>query len=242
MQEIYALTLASMHNDMSRLDHIAQNLANVTTPGYKRQVVAARPFVDALQDAQNVQPPEVLTDMRAGTVRSTGQALDLALVGEGYFEVMTEKGPAYTRMGNFSVDARGRLVTSQGYPVMGKNGDIHLTGRAPVIDSAGNITEAAAPDGMSQATPAGQLKVVRFDASQPLHRQGDGLIAAGEGMTLLPVGDVQIRQGALENANVNTTREMVDLIQTMRHFESMHRVVQGYDEMIGSAVRKLAEG
>lgn len=240
MQEIFALTLASMQQDMVRLDQVALNLANVATPGYKRQVVAARPFADVLQDAQAAQAPAVLTDARAGTARSTGQPLDLALTGVGYFEVLTEKGPAYTRVGNFSVDPRGRLVTSQGYPVMGKNGDIHLTGRSPTVDSVGNLTEAAL-DGSLQVTPLGQLKVVRFDNPQALQRMGEGLVSPGEGMTVLPDADIQIRQGALENANVNTAREMVDLIQTMRHFESMHRVVQGYDEMIGTAVRKLAE-
>lgn len=244
MQEIFALTLASMHNDMSRLDQVALNLANVSTPGFKRQVVAARPFADAMQDAQAVSAPEVLTDTRAGTLRNTGQPLDVALAGDGYFEVLTANGPAYTRRGNFSVDARGRLVTSQGYPVMGKGGELVLSGRAPAIDGAGNITEAAAAgaDGPNNAGPIGQLKVVRFDRAQGLQPLGEGLVAAGDAMSLLPEADVQIRQGALENANVNSTREMVDLIQTLRHFESMQRVLQGYDEMIGSAVRKLAEG
>lgn len=240
MQEIFALTLGSMQNDMSRLDQVAMNLVNATTPGYKRQVVAPRPFVQALEDAQALAPPQVLTDMRAGTVKSTGQPLDLALVGDGFFEVLTDSGPAYTRKGNFTVDARGRLVTAQGYPVMGKGGDIQLVGRTPVIDSMGQVSESV--DGAAQATPVGQLKIVRFDNPQGLQRLGEGLVAAGDGMTVLADSQVQLRQGALENANVNSTREMVDLIQTMRHFETMHRVIQGYDDMIGSAVRKLAEG
>lgn len=240
MQEIFALTLGSMQNDMARLDQIAMNLTNAATPGYKRQVVAPRPFVQALEELQTLPPPQVLTDLRAGTVKSTGQALDLALVGDGFFEVLTDSGPAYTRKGNFTVDARGRLVTAQGYPVMGKGGDIQLAGRTPVIDSAGHVSEAL--DGAAQATPVGQLKIVRFDNPQGLQRLGEGLVAAGDGMTVLADSQVQLRQGALENANVNSTREMVDLIQTMRHFETMHRVIQGYDEMIGSAVRKLAEG
>ena len=241
MQEIFALTLASMRNDMARLDQVALNLANVTTPGYKRQVVAARPFAEALQDAQAMQAPDVLTDTRAGTVKTTGHPLDVALTGDGYFEVLTATGTAYTRKGNFSVDARGRLVTAQGFPVMGKSGDIVLSGVAVSIDAVGNVTHAAATDGPAPNAPIGQLKVVRFDRSETLRPLGDGMVAAGEGMTVMSDADVQIRQGALENANVNTTREMVDLIQTMRHFEGMHRVIQGYDEMIGTAVRKLTD-
>jgi len=242
MQEILALSLASMQQDKARVDQVALNLANVTTPGYKRQVVVARPFSDALQEARTSRVPELLTDARAGTVRSTGQPLDVALTGEGFFEVMTDKGPAYTRAGNFGVDARGRLVTAQGYPVMGKNGDIQLSGHSPRIDTAGHITEALASGDAAPPTPVGQLKVVRFENLQALERLGEGLMAAGEGMTVLDGADVSIRQGATENANADPTREMIELIQAMRHFETMHRVVQGYDEMIGTAVRKLAEG
>jgi flagellar basal-body rod protein FlgF len=242
MQEIFALSLASMQQDKSRLDVVALNLANVTTPGYRRQVVAARPFTESMQEVQTSQRLELMTDARAGTIRHTGQPLDLALTGEGFFEVMTDKGPAYTRAGNLRVDSRDRLVTAQGYPVMGKDGDIQLRGRSPQIDAAGSITEAAGAGGAAPGTPIGQLKVVRFDNTQSLERLGEGLMAASEGMTVLDSTNVSIRQGALENANVNPTHEMIELIQAMRHFETMHRVVQGYDEMIGTAVRKLAEG
>ena len=134
MQEIFAITLASMHQDMARLDGVALNLANVSTPGYKRGIVSTQPFatlVDAVDgraeasaaDATGVQ---VLNDMRPGTVKLTGELLDVALAGDGFFEVTTPSGPAYTRQGNFRKDALGRLVTAQGYPVMGKNGEIFL--------------------------------------------------------------------------------------------------------------------
>ncbi|HSV48017.1 MAG TPA: flagellar hook basal-body protein [Ramlibacter sp.] len=244
MQEILALTLTSLQHDMARLDHVALNLANVATPGYKRQVLAVQPFAEAMRGAAAqagaTEPAAVVSDLRTGTIKTTGQPLDLALAGDGYFEVLTDSGPAYTRKGDFTVDARGRLVTAQGFPVMGKGGDIRLSGRAPTIDEAGNVSEAAT-DGSGAAVAVGQLKVVHFDKSQALRRLGDGLLAPGEGMALLADGEVRLRQGALENSNVNATREMVDLMQAMRHFETMHRVVQGYDEMIGGAVRKLGE-
>lgn len=236
MNEIYTLGLASLQHDMARVDAVAANLANVSTPGYKRQVVATRAFADQVDGAQAAA---VLTDTRAGTLRTTGQPLDLVLAGDGWFEVLTDQGPAYTRRGNFSVDARGRLVTAQGHAVMGKSGELQLAGRTPTIDAAGNVSEILSAG--DAPVPVGQLKVLRFEPGQSLQRLGDGLVAPAERM--LPVEDheVQLRQGALENANVNTTHEMVDLIQTMRHFESVHRVVQGYDEMVGGAVRKLSE-
>lgn len=251
MQDFYAFALTSLQNDMQQLDHVALNLANVTTPGYRRQVLAVRPFTEALQaaSAQDLgsaattaaaaRTGEVLSDLRPGALKSTGQPLDLALMGEGYFEVLTDQGPAYTRKGDFSVDARGRLVTSQGFPVMGKSGDVRLTTHAPMIDASGRVSETA--PNTPESVTVGQLKIVRFDTPQGLRRLGEGLFAPGQGMSVLPDGEVKLRQGALENSNVNSTREMVELIQTMRHFEAMHRVTQGYDDMLGSAVRKLTE-
>jgi flagellar basal-body rod protein FlgF len=238
MEQLFAVTLASMQADTARLDNIALNLANVQTAGYKRQVVSTAAFADALQLAQGGLT-QVASDPRAGTLKTTGQPFDVALAGDGYFEVLTDSGPAYTRAGNFSVDATGRLVTAQGQIVMGRNGDIRLATRTPVIDAAGRITESAEPGG--EARLVDHLKVVRFDKPQALRRLGDGLVAGADGMTLMAEGEPQVRQGALENANVNSTSEMVELIRTMRHFEGVHRALQGYDEMVGTAIRKLTE-
>jgi flagellar basal-body rod protein FlgG len=238
MEPLLAVTLSSLQADMARLDNVALNLANVQTPGYKRQVAAAQPFADALQTARpDAGAPA--SDPRPGTLKMTGQPLDVALTGEGYFEVLTQAGPAYTRAGNFAIDARGRLVTAQGDPVMGRNGGIRLATRTPVIDGSGHITETPEPGGESRIVD--QLKVVRFAKPEALRRLGQSLLAPGEGMTVLAEGEAQVRQGALENANVNSTQEMVDLMQTMRHFESMQRALQGYDEMVGTAIRKLTE-
>lgn len=261
MQPILAVTLTGMQQDMDRLDRIALNLANVSTPGYKREVAIARPFADAMSDVSSVsdemagaaghadpsQVPgalQVLFDTRPGTLKLTGEPFDVALAGDGFFEVATDSGLAYTRQGNFRVDARGRLVTAQGYPVMGKNGDIYLTTQTPAIDAFGNVTEPNATTGPSlnaPGTPVDQLKVVRFDDAKTLQRLGGGLIAPGAGMTVVGEADAQVRQGALENANVSSLQEMVQMMQTMRHFESMQKVTQGYDDMIGTAIHKLGD-
>jgi flagellar basal-body rod protein FlgG len=262
MQEVLAIALASMHHDMSRVDHIALNLANATTPGYKREVVAVRPFADAVDAlAAEAQPGgevargearpspgalQVFSDLRPGTLKMTGQPLDLALMGDGFFEVSTASGPAYTRQGTFKVDERGRLVTLQGHSVMGRSGEITLTTQNPLIDAAGNVTEPHATTGPSAGGPGAivaQLKVVRFDRPEALERLGEGLLTAPSGLSPSPLADTrpQVRQGALENANVSSMHEMVQLVQTMRHFESMQKVAQGCDEMLGTAIRKLGD-
>lgn len=243
MSDILAVALYAMQDDVARLNGVASNLANVSTPGYKRQVPVTTGFGamvsglsgDASQSVAQTNTGSVAQriDPRPGTLKRTGAPLDLAIAGDGFFEVATQSGPAYTRKGNFHVDTRGRLVTEQGDPVMGKGGEIALTGSHPVIDSAGNVTE----DGQVIA----QLRLVRFDRAQNMTPLGYGAYVTEDAGTTVQDVDVQIRQGYLENANVTNMQEMVQLMQTMRHFESMQKVAQGYDDMLGNAIRRLSE-
>lgn len=257
MTDVLAISLRSMQHDMVRLERISMNMANAMTPGYKREMPAALPlaasgFINAMSsvDASAARTLTaattsagalmVRTDMRPGTLKSTGQDLDVALGGTGFFEVNTDSGPAYTRQGNWQVDARGRLVTAQGHPVMGVGGEILLSNPRPRIDATGQVFDAMV-DGRADAAPVAQLKVVRFDDVRDLERIGDGLVRSPVPPKQLVDSEVQVHQGFLENSNVNSMQEMVQLIQSMRHFESMQKVALGYDEMIGAAVRKLGE-
>lgn len=258
MSDLFTIALVSMQQDMQRVDRVASNLANVSTPGYRREIAAAHPFArlvgadvvaDPAVDAADGPglgapgPLGVLSDTRPGTVKVTGNALDVAITGDGFLEVSTDAGLAYTRQGDLRLDAQGRLVTAQGHPVMGRDGEIRLATPTPVIDASGAITEPDAAPGsaMAPGSAVAHLKVVRFQDARSLVRLGDGLFAAGQGMTVLDAGHGQVRQGALENPNVTSTQEMVALMQAMRHFESMQRAVQGYDEMLGLALRKLGD-
>jgi flagellar basal-body rod protein FlgF len=268
MQEILALTLRSMHQDMQRLDRIGSNLANALTPGYQRDVMssqamnlASTSFGARIEGAlpagaamnTNMEPAIaapllVQTDIRPGALKSTGQALDVALTGPGYFEVQTEAGPAYTRQGNFHVDGRGRLVTAQGLAVMGKGGEIYMNGDHPVIDGAGNVYESEAratvpsADGRSTHPQAiAQLKVVQVDDPKTLRRLGEGLMTADGTFSVMKEADFEVRQGFLEASNVSSMQEMVQMMQTMRHFESMQKLALGYDDMTSQAIRKLGD-
>ena len=261
MEQILAIALQGMHQDMMRLDQVGMNIVNAQTAGYKRVVLAVRPFGQMVEGtggatlaapmAASGDPAELAaagivlrqTDPRPGTLKSTGASLDLAIAGAGYFEVQTPQGPAYTRQGNFHLDAQDRLVTAQGYAVMGKGGEIFLTHSAPVIDAAGQIFDnpasGAGAAGTLGAAPLAQLRVVQFDAAATLQSLGDGLLAGGAEGRAVDAKELQIRQGFLENSNVNATQEMVQLMQSMRHFESMQRVAAGYDQMLDTAIRKL---
>lgn len=239
MIDVLAVSLHGMQQDAMRLERISGNLANAMTPGYKREVVAALShnaaaspgsFATTLQELR-AQPASdagndmiVKPDLRPGTLRATHRPLDVALAGPGYFEVATDGGAAYTRQGAFQVDPRGRLVTAAGaHPVIGMGGEIVLSQTDPVVDAAGKIYERRA-DGSVDSAPVAQLKVVDLDAGS-IQAQGSGLMGStSTAPAELSQSDLQIRQGYLENANVNSTHEMVQLIQTMRHFESMQKV------------------
>lgn len=251
MHPVLALTLQAMQADMGRMDRVAMNLANAQTPGYKREVAAAASFAQALRteslgDAERAgaMPADVRLDLRQGTMKTTGQGLDLALLGPGWFEVRTEQGPAYTRLGNFRRDVQGRLVTAQGLPVAGTGGDIQLPEGPVSIDPAGRIFEAVVADGTvvkARSEPVAQLKLVAFDEGAMARRLGDGLVNFSRASQRAEVR-TEVRQGYLENANVSSMQEMVQLMQTMRHFESLQKVALSYDEMLGHAIRKLGEG
>jgi flagellar basal-body rod protein FlgG len=238
MDTILSAVLASMQADMARMDRVAMNIANVQTPGYKREVVTSVPFGTRV-DAASAPQPAVHTDSRPGTLKATGQGLDLALAGPGWFEVQTPQGLAYTRNGHFRLDAAGRLVTQQGHAVMALQGEIVLASGAAVVDAEGRIFEA--PGGAREPTPVAQLKVVQFEPAAAVQRLGDGLVLP-TGTPILAAGTaVRVQQGFLENANVSQLHEMVRLVETARHFETLQKVALGYDEMLGASIRKLGE-
>lgn len=252
MTSITAITLNALANDQARIERVANNLANVQTPGYKRELVVERGvssagFVQAMSSAQaeitsdnsspgipTVHSPlaNINRDMRSATLKTTGRPLDIALTGAGYFEVETAHGPAYTRRGDLQIDARGRLVNADGYALLGEGGEISLTQDRPSIDASGRVF-----DGERQVS---QLRVLDIDGAQ-LRALGSGLYAAEGGVRDLAKSDVSVRQGFLENSNVDTAHEMVGLASHVRHFEAMLRVAQGRDEMLGTAIRKLGE-
>ncbi|RYF16707.1 MAG: flagellar hook basal-body protein [Comamonadaceae bacterium] len=252
MSDLLSIVLSSIHADMARADRAAMNLANSQTPGYKREVHHAAPFGARIEAAgagraerAAIPGGQGQTDQRPGTLKATGEALDLAIVGDGWFEVSTAQGLAYTRQGNFRLDRDGRLVTQQGDPVMGTSGVIQLLHGSPRIDAAGRVYEGSrAESGIASMSPTaiGQVKVVQFESTNAMQRLGNGLMAhGGTAVVAAAEASVQIQQGFLENSNVVPMREMVELMQAVRHLETMQKVAIGYDELLGTSIRKLGE-
>lgn len=241
MSDALSIAALSMTDDMQRVATLSNNLANVTTPGYKREVAVSGSFVDQILSpraeevstlAVHLPEPQLVLDTQSGSLRHTGNALDVALEETGFFELMGPQGPLYTRQGEFQLDATGRMVNAGGLPVMGVGGEIILSGNQPRIARDGKVYEA---DKL-----VGQLRVVRFADTRVLEKAGSGVyVAKGDGGSESATS--KMRQGHLENSNVVTTNEMVRLIETMRHFETNQKLIQSYDEMLERAIRTLGE-
>jgi flagellar basal-body rod protein FlgF len=235
MSDAIASLSDALRNDAETLRVIGNNVANMDTVAYRREISVAHPtFEQAADEARSaLGRPLTLqsfTDLRPGTLKSTGEPLHVALEGAGFFVVETPQGEALTRRGDFRLDSEGRLTTQDGHAVLGSQGAIRLNG-APAI----------APDGTVRVggETVAELRIAQVAAETQLTPLGADLYSAAQ----LPDADTsaRVRQGFLETSNVESVQEMVRLIETMRHFETVQRFVRGYDDMVGKAITELGK-
>lgn len=228
----------AMQGDLQRLAHIGQNLANVQTAGYKRLVSSQRPFASEMQAAELLAAaPQAdgTVDMTAGSLRATGNPMDVAIDGDGFFVVETAQGPALTRQLSLRLDAHGAFVNEAGLSVWGDRGVLRAgaAGTALRVDARGELWA----DGRS----IGRLQVLRAADSAALQPLGGGLYRAVDRNLGDAAPNAKVVVGYQETSNVNSSNEMVRLMETSRHFEALARTVQGYDEVMEKAIRKLGD-
>ncbi|MGQ9524033.1 MAG: flagellar basal-body rod protein FlgF [Armatimonadota bacterium] len=216
------------------LDLTANNLANATSPGYRRDVPTFE--VNPSPPAQTAGAPpasipyelavRTAVDLRIGPVQMTENPFDLALDGPGFFAVQTPNGVLYTRAGNFTRDASGQLVTQDGYPVLTDNGPVQVSGSRIEVDETGRI----AVDG----TVVGRLVIAAFSPTAKMSKVGSMLLQASETPDTSGAG-TRVLQGCLEMSNVNLVGEMVGLIRAQRAYEASQRVIQSLDDLLARA-------
>jgi flagellar basal-body rod protein FlgG len=236
---ITAATELGMLGDTERLRIISHNLANVSTVAYKRQIGVTQPFdmllsANGLRTGTAARPSTGLTeftDRSAGTLTHTGNPLDLAIEGDGFFVIDTGAQEVYTRQGTLRLDTDGTLVNVRGQAVETLSGPVRLTSPAPAIDAQGNIRD--------NGSVVAQLKVVTVTNPQSLVPLGNGTYAATDSTATQPADAARVRQGYTEQSNVITMHEMINLIETMRHFETSQKFLQGYDGMLQRALADL---
>ena len=228
------------------MDVIANNLANVSTPGFKREAAKFEEYVAMMRPAEGqkgmqpvsfVKDAGVTRDTGQGNIEQTGAPLDLAISGKGYFAVQTPAGLRYTRDGHFSLDGGGNLVTSQGYQVQGDGGAITI---APT-DGEVNI----APDGMISSVvngvgnQLGKIKVVSFADDTLMTKRGSSLYSTGQTPNTPPT--VNIRQGALEASNVQPVIEISKMLEVQRAYEATANLSKSEEDMMRQAIDRLGQ-
>jgi flagellar basal-body rod protein FlgG len=207
------IAASGMLAEMARQDQLANDLANASTPGYKADRVSQRSFGDLMlsnsTDGSVVGPlgsgaaiDKQVTDVRPQALKDTGQPLDLAVEGDGWFGVQTKQGVRYTRNGSFSANAQGKLVDQLGNQVLGVGG------------KAVDVTEGTIDP----------TKVALFNLRNPV-KQGESNFTGQAGGQATGL----VRSGSLEGSGVDPARAMVDLMASMRTLEATQRAMTTID-------------
>ena len=242
----------------ARLEVLSNNLANINTIGFKEdravfsnylpgdqnRIIGTDPellfsgdpetLFPYLQSNTQVQFEGTQTSFEQGQLKMTGNPLDFAVYGNGFFCVEDPDGtPKYTRNGTFSLNGKGNLVTHNGLIVLGQNGNkITLNSTDISVDEEGNISE----DGVLIET----LKIVDFDKPHFLVKAGDTLFArADDTVREKDAEDFQIRHGFSELSNVNPIKVMTEMIEVHRAFESYQKIIRTLDETVSESLNKI---
>lgn len=241
-----------MNVQAKRLDLVSNDLANAGTTGYKKDVAVISSFkeqyLSRLNDSENftnnngvigkitygAKVDEVYTDFTQGPVIGTNVETNLAIQGDGFFTIQTPNGLAYTRDGNFCVNQRGELVTTEGYHVMGQDGPIELG--EDYLNSGSKIVVSEKGEVSVGGNYIDTLRVVNFADTRSLRKLDDNLYSSN-GQTEPFTGGVL--QNYLEVSNVNTVSAMVDMITVARAYETNQKMIQTQDNLLGKAVNDL---
>lgn len=238
----------------ARHDTIANNLANVSTPGFKQDAVMMRQypqqFLHRLSDnlfsfkgftadlapaigmrGQGTMIDSILPNFKQGSIINTENKFDFALTGEGWFTVNTLRGRRFTRAGNFSLDRMGRLVTRSGDPVLSSTGaEIFVAEKRLDINKNGVI--------YLDGEEVGKLAVVIPSASDMLVKEGENLYAPVAGARF-GQADCEVVQGSIEGSNVNAMLGMAEMLEALRAYEANQRAIQAQDETLNRLISEV---
>jgi len=240
MDQVSVTAASGLQSRMEALDMVANNLANATTGGFKldREFYSLFSAADNEDDDASTKLPLIQkqwTDFSQGVLTPTGNPLDLALSGKGFFAVNGPSGPLYTRNGSFQLSSNGQLTTSEGYAVLDTNGQpIQTDAQAPIeVGADGSVTQ-------SDQT-LGQLQIVNFQDSSALQKMGNNYFLPSDPKTVpTPAADTTVQQGKAENSNVAPAESAVRLVGLMRQFEMLQKAISITSDMNKQALTEVA--
>lgn len=213
------------------LDVTANNVANANTAGFRAERVTFQEVLGGQGNLSFVSAEEAAVDTSKGELRATGNPLDVAVDGDGWFAMETPDGPRYTRSGAFRIGPEGVLIDDRGNGVLDVGNKPMLippTAKEVTVDPAGQV--------LADGVPLGQIQIVQLNDGK-LRNEGGNLYSAPGGVK--PVEKSAVLSGHLEQANFDPVRGMVDLIRISRNHESLHQMMTTYREIDQRVVREI---
>jgi flagellar basal-body rod protein FlgF len=220
-----------------QMDVIAHNVANMTASAFKAEAMLLEPVPVAAGGRQRlayVQDVGMVRDLDPGPITTTGNPLDLAIEGSGYFSIETADGVRYGRSGQFRLNELGELATAAGDPVLDDDG---APLAVPLV--GGEITIAADGTMSTAAGVVGRIELVTFDDEQRLRKVGGGLYRTDQ--PPLPAAGARLLQGALEGSNVRPIFEMTEMMSTLRAYQGTQRLLDTHHELQRKAIERMLE-
>jgi flagellar basal-body rod protein FlgF/flagellar basal-body rod protein FlgG len=245
MENALLIGLSRQMSLRRELDVVSNNIANINTTGFKGGTTvfeeiampgaSHKDFAHADRKMSYVQDRSTWLDLSQGPMRQTGNPLDVAIDGKAFLVVQTPNGERYTRNGSFQLSPTGELITSEGHKVMGDGGPIQCqtNDKDITISRDGTI---AVPEGVR-----GKLRLVNFENSQRLKKDGSSNFATPEDMQPTPAQFPNVIQSALEQSNVKAIIEMTRMIEVSRHYSKVAGLLQQHGDTRRSAIERLAE-
>ena len=253
-----------------KVENIANNIANANTVGYKKDRLTFKEHLTALTEEgalnQNIDLPRKewspddfyrsqgaenafvkvdgsYTNFKQGSLSPTQNSMDFALSGKGFFEVLTPRGPRYTRNGQFSLNSEGNIVNSDGHYLLKKAAD-----ETPFAERLINLSQIKSFSLSKEGkvfSPQGQLaevSVVEFKDNASLKKEGGMLFVNNDLDNIVREGvKTAVHQGFVEQSNVNAISEMSELIKAHRHFENIQKAINTYDSIAGKAANDISK-
>lgn len=261
-----------------KVETIANNIANANTPGFKKEQLVFKEYLTALnkgvdqvdlprkewkpddfyrtQGAQNayVAVDGSYTSHEQGPLQPTGNPLDLALNGKGFYEVLTPSGIRYTRNANFTLSSEGEIVTNRGYKLLSKiNSDENFEKPDTLSNDDANSRVIKIPNSKKLSISKNgeifnenglieEISIIEFKDLHALKKQGHSLFINNDQNNLKRTNiETTSNQGFIEGSNVNAIREMSELIKAHRHFENIQKAISTYDSISGKAVNDISK-
>lgn len=240
---LYTAT-SGMLTSNRKIDVTANNIANISTAGFKRDSLVATVFDEALvsrmengtvtigNSSQRTIAGEIGTDLTQGSLKETGNSLDLAVKGDGFFTLTNAQGQQwFSRNGQFSMDAEGYLTLPQGGRLMGENGAVKVDGTGFTVNGQGEVydTKGKLVDKLLIYSPTGNTMV----------KQSEGMFVDMAYTQANFIDDGEVLQGVLESSNVDMTEELSDMISSQRSFQACSQALKMIDSTLQKAVNEV---